>query len=352
MTDWLTTREAVKRALGAAGTDLHPTIDRHIAAASHELQESINRKFIPRTATYYFDGKGKRSLWLPPSEEGDLLAVTTLKVDENGDGTYEKTLAANTDYWLWPDNGTPKNRIDINPESAQLSVFPQGRRRVEIVGRFAYSEDTKAAGSVSSGLTPGTSATNFVCSNAALIDVGDTLLIESEQLFVSERTATSLGIAGLLISGIAADVSATELEIATPGVAIVGEVLLVDSERMLVVDTPGASAFVIVQRAYDGSTLASHASAAQAYTYRSLTVVRGVNGTTAAAHPDGTAIRKYVVPEDIERQVRAEAIYGIKADQSGQTGLVGGGDSAQRVNSWPLRNQRQAVISRYRVPVV
>lgn len=34
MTNWLSTREAVKRAMGAAGTDQHATIDRHIAVVA------------------------------------------------------------------------------------------------------------------------------------------------------------------------------------------------------------------------------------------------------------------------------------------------------------------------------
>lgn len=348
MANWLSTREAVKRALGASGLGEHGTIDLHVAAASKELAVDLNRDFIPVTATRYFDGPGTTSLWLPMARTGDLVSITSIKVDDDGDGVYELTLVANTDYWLWPDNITPKNRIDLNPEGVQLSAFPSGRRRVEIVGLWSYSNDTKAAGAVASGLAASAAATTFVCSDGSLIDVGDTLLIASEQVFVSERstvdTTANLGV------DLTADMAVRSVTVNTGTLIKAGETILIDAERIYV-ESISANVLTVI-RAHDGSTLAAHTGALDVYAFRTLTIVRGVNGTTAVVHADAVAISKYVVPEDIERQARADAIYGIKADQSGQTGIVGAGDSAQRVNMRPLGAQRDAVVNRYRVPAI
>lgn len=60
------------------------------------------------TATRTFEACDSSQLDIP-----SLVSVTTLKTDEAGDGTYETTWTANTDYVLWPVN--PSNGRETKP---------------------------------------------------------------------------------------------------------------------------------------------------------------------------------------------------------------------------------------------
>lgn len=166
---------------------------RVLEAASREIDDYTRRTFYAETATRYFDGNGRAELWLPLSKDGDLLSVTTLKVDEDGDGVYELTLAANTDYWLWPDNVTPKNRIDINLNSTQLSAFPCGRRRVEIVGSWGYTAATEIpAATLNEDLDSSEVGVDVAAGTGALFEVGQTILIDAEQMYISAIATDTL----------------------------------------------------------------------------------------------------------------------------------------------------------------
>ena len=71
----------------------------------------------------------------------DLLSITTLKTDDDDDGTYEQTWAT-TDYHLKPDNaaldGKPYRAIEV-ADTSQLSLPVAVQKGVEIVGSFGYS---------------------------------------------------------------------------------------------------------------------------------------------------------------------------------------------------------------------
>lgn len=170
-------------ASGVTGTTEVTRIDRAIAEASRAFRTGAGgRQMHSTTETRYFDGDGFTYLYV-----NDLISITTLKFDEDGDGTYAETLAT-TDYWLWPDNrqsGYAARRIDLNPEG-DYSSFPVGRRRIQIVGKWGHSEILEAV--VGTAAVTGTLADaidlTLACSEtvASLLARGDTLILESEQI--------------------------------------------------------------------------------------------------------------------------------------------------------------------------
>lgn len=117
-------------ARGTSGEDAECV--RALAEASRQMQTATGgRQFHSTVETRYFTPDRTSSLYV-----GDLLSVTTLKFDEDQDGTYEVTLAT-TDYWLWPDNpqsGFGYRRIDLNP-NGDYPAFTLQRRSVQIVGK-------------------------------------------------------------------------------------------------------------------------------------------------------------------------------------------------------------------------
>src|SRR3990167_4100555 len=167
-------------------TDLAELL-RVVNDGSRRVDDYCERHFYSEIATRTYDGNGKSTLWLPD----DLLTVTTLKADDDGDGVYELTLAANTDYWLWPDNETPKVRVDINPESAQVSSWPSGRRRVQIVGEFGYTNTTELVASLLAEALDA-SETGVDVDAGTDFAAGQTILVDSEQIYLSSINGNTL----------------------------------------------------------------------------------------------------------------------------------------------------------------
>lgn len=348
--NWYTTRESFKGALESSGPDRDALIDKHIAGATKTIDKQLNLRFVPETKTRFYPWPqrtqdSKQILWL----DALLLSVDTLKT-QNG----TVTIAAD-DYFLEPVNtGPPYRSIEIDlgdnvASDAEFGSDDSSQRAISVLGSWAFGNDTEPAGTVASGLASGATVTTFVCSDGSLIDVGDTLLMGSEQVFVSGRVNAALG--SILIDG-ALTAEQSEVTVTVDGShgIVAGEIILIGSERMLVRDVSGND--LTVERAYDGSVLAAHSDDTAVHVYRTLTIVRGVNGTTAATHPDTTVITKYKPPEDIQNLCRAEAIFNYEQDKSGHTGVVGGIDGGVGVRPRILANMWERAIANYREWVV
>ena len=107
-----------------------------VEAASRYIDGFCMRRFYSTTndeTRVYSAANGKRVY------TDDLLSVTTLKTDEDGDRTYEITWAT-TDYDMLPDNasldGAPYTYIQITPLGRYS--FPRQQKAVQIVGKFGY----------------------------------------------------------------------------------------------------------------------------------------------------------------------------------------------------------------------
>jgi hypothetical protein len=348
--NWLCSRESIKRALELTGSDLNPKIDDAILSASGEIETRLGRWFIPRTQTRYYRacaGKIGYVLDLTQTEDDappDLLAVTALTSDNGA-----VTIPA-ADYFLEPVNDSPYDRIEIDrgDDTAATSEFTYDdtpQRAHAVTGRWGYSEDTETAGAVAEELD--TSETAIDVTNASLVDVGDTLLCESEQMFVSERAALTTGTT--LDGALALGSEVVTVAVASGAAVNAGEVILVDAERMLVTDITSNN--LTVKRGYDGSVIAAHLTGVTVYAYRTLTVVRGANGTTAATHADTTALSKYVPPADVSALCRALAIFSMQQDKAGHTGTVGQGEGTTRVTTFGLDGLWKRAKANYRVGV-
>lgn len=106
-----------------------------ITAASRWIDNYCGRRFYSTSAdeTKTFTPQDGEYLFLPHI---DILSVTTLKTDEDGDRTYETTWAT-TDYDLLPEDGPPYSYIAVAPQGDYS--FPEHRKAVQIVGLFGYN---------------------------------------------------------------------------------------------------------------------------------------------------------------------------------------------------------------------
>ena len=316
MANWLTTREAIKRAARISGTDRDPQIDALIEGASREVDRRTRRRFIPITEARFFDWPqpshlspgDSDKLWL----DEDLLSVTTLKTKAQDSSP---TTISSSDYFTEPENyGPPYNRIEVDKSSS--AAFEAGdtpQRSIEVTGSWGYGNATVVAGALDEGSQFSSSDTTLVVSDGSVIDVGDTILLTAvEQVFVSEKTSAALG--SILIDDASVTKDKADVTITVDGShgLKAGEVILVDSEQMLI--TAISTNDLTVIRAYNGSVLAAHSDNTAVHVFRTLTVTRGVNGTDATAHADGGAITKYQPPLDIQALVRQLVLDGLVSE--------------------------------------
>lgn len=135
-------------------------LNRAIVDASRAVDAFLKQlpgTFAPQTQTKYFDvAAGQATIpyrgpdpWLvtdntrqygPMLTVPNLISITTLKTDEDGDGAFEVTWTANTDYFLYPLNDEVKRQIVVNADIGRYA-FPTGRRRVQVVGSWGFVED-------------------------------------------------------------------------------------------------------------------------------------------------------------------------------------------------------------------
>ena len=301
---------------------------RLLDAASRKIEKRLHRHFFPLTEAVTFIDPPTSTLrrvttsgfWL----DRDLLALTAATVDSTAQ-TVANVKTYPTSY------GAPYSWIGLTGST------------IVVTGRWGYSEDTTPAGAVAEEVDISETAINV--SDSSLIGIGDLIKCESEQMLVTGKTqldsAQNLGAGGLTAS--VADVTVD----LTDGTAFnVGEIILIDSEKMLILDIAGNNG--TVERAYDGTVLAAHAGGADIYAPRTLSVVRGAVGTTAATHVDTTALVKNVPPAPVTELCIAEAVTAYEQEASGYGRTIGSGDSVREARGAGLRGLQMTVADSYR----
>ena len=116
-------------------------LERLVTGASRAIDDITARRFYAATETRYYTAERADYLRV-----FDLLSVTTLKTDEDGDRTYEVAWAT-TDYDLMPFNATldgePYTWLEITPDGD--NAFPTRlTKSTELKGSFGYSSTTPA----------------------------------------------------------------------------------------------------------------------------------------------------------------------------------------------------------------
>lgn len=111
------------------------TITALITSSSRSVEHLTNRRFDQTTETRYFTPTGS---WY--TEIDDLVSVTSIATDIDGDRTYSETWSA-TDYELEPSNAAgvaamPYTTLQIAPKGTRS--FPVLRRGLRIVGVWGW----------------------------------------------------------------------------------------------------------------------------------------------------------------------------------------------------------------------
>lgn len=344
-TRWYTTREILKASINIEGATLNRRLDQLAEGASEEVEELLGRRFIPYTGSRRFDWPPRvrsRYAWILELDE-DLLSLTSI-TDEGDDAVAIAAGDVNLEPYNAPASGYPYDRIEIDLQTS--ATFDSGdtpQQAIRVTGQWGYTNRTRAAGDLAAAIATA-AATSAQVTDGSLVEVGNTLLVNSEAIFVSDKEVVDS--TRNLAADLASSEAARTVQVDSSTGLNVGEVLLIDSERMLIEDISGNN--LTVRRKYDGSTLASHSNGADVYVYRLLTIVRGVNGTTAATHAQGDDVLVYAPPQDIVDLATAIALARHANQRSGWTGQMGGGESSIEVRGISLRQFRADMRKLYR----
>ena len=141
--------------------------------------------FGPRTGTNKYDGNGLAKLQL----HDDLLSLTSVAVLDGTAGD-SLTFTDETDFYRQPYSGPPYRRLLLHGEGT-YSTWTKSKRGVSVVGTWGYQSVTEDAGTTLNEDLDDSETAVDVASGAA-IAIGQTLLIDSEQLYVKSISTNTL----------------------------------------------------------------------------------------------------------------------------------------------------------------
>ncbi len=154
-----------------------------LEGATLEIEKYCQRKFNVEYATKYYAGANR--LWV-----NDLLTVSTLKTDTDGNASFE-TVYTTSDYVLFPLNEYPKTYIEPS-DNSDYGAFTSGKKGVEIVGFWGYGDGESETpytnqSTITASTASGATTINVVSTNLA---IGQTWLIDNEQFYVKDLTTS------------------------------------------------------------------------------------------------------------------------------------------------------------------
>lgn len=331
----------VKSALDVAETArADDQIRRTLQSATDSVEALLGRRFVPETRTQSFKWPQPlgvtsmpHTIWLDRHEVVSVASVTS------GGQTI-------TDLFLEPQDGPPYTRIELDADSGAAFVRASaGQRSITVAGDYGYSDDSTQITTLDGALTD-IAATVDLAAGASDIGVGDMIIVGTERMAVTAKNFVAWDDPVTLSAAVAA-ASAPFVDVSAGGGALhsPGDVILVDAERMLVVDVNADR--LAVKRAWDGSTLAAHALAAPVLCMRRLTCTRGIMGSTAAAHDDGAAVYKHIIPPMVSALTIAEAMAMLLQERSGYGRTLGSGEAESEVRGIGLADLRRKTTAAY-----
>ncbi len=129
----------LRERLGLTDSSQDYMLDRALQSASRWIDRTLGRRFFTTSSDEIRYFTACEAYWY--LELDDLLSVTTLETDANGDGVYETVWTVTTDYWLGPRNapldGLPYTCINKTAWGGRYS-FPAWQDAIKITGKFGY----------------------------------------------------------------------------------------------------------------------------------------------------------------------------------------------------------------------
>lgn len=172
---------------GGLGTTNDTTLLGILEAASRAVDRYCDRSqfgsdFGPRTGTNKYDGRNERGIDL----QDDLLSVTSITLLDRSNGSSLGSVTVNTDYVLRDragHNATPYREFVLHGEGSLTSVG-HGYQVSSIAGSWGYQDVRVSAGTAGTA----TASVTTLALTGASVYAGQTILIDTEQMYVTAST--------------------------------------------------------------------------------------------------------------------------------------------------------------------
>lgn len=186
---------ATLKSTGALNIATGTLYDKRLLALAEDVSRQVdrycNRHFFYTVRTIDLDGDGSHLLIVP-----DLVSISTLLEDTNFDGTFE-TGWATADYVLQPqdssptaaDYGKPYTQLRVNWKSnGTQDVFLAGHSMYRLTGTWGYWKVSKDSGLNGTLADATTTALVLTGSATGTVEIGHTVLIDDELVYVTSIT--------------------------------------------------------------------------------------------------------------------------------------------------------------------
>jgi len=122
--------------------------------------------------------------------DGWIVSPTTVTAYGATDRATSETLTEgyNADFWLMPYNSAPKTILKLNEDTTK--GFDAGQQTLSILGSWGYTADTVSV--TTSDAITSTTATSASVTSATNLGPAQTILIDSEQLYITAISGNTL----------------------------------------------------------------------------------------------------------------------------------------------------------------
>lgn len=325
------TREQVARSLEVRETARSGSlIDATLDAASRSAEGFLHRRFYPELRTRLVDWPNYS---LAPSWEINLWdqeMISLSQVLSAGTDITSSCILRRADDLAEP----PYDRLEVNLASnVSLSGGSTFQQSISLKGLYGYSDTATVTAGGSLGASTDNSQVLITVNPSNgnyTIGVGSLLLVGTERMVILDRRMASSG--QTVTSSVLDKQSARVIVSAGAANFAVGETILVDGERMRIDDIAGTN--ILVTRAWDGSTLDTHAGGTTIYALRQCLVQRGALGSTAATHNNADPVYVHEYPSLLNQLVIAETVVMLEGNSSAYGATSGSG--SRQVPAQPL----------------
>lgn len=203
--------------------------------ASRTVDRRCGRRFFVATATKRFDIRD-----IAGFQVNDLITVTQLAEDRDGDGVYE-SLRQPAGYILYPldsepdaAHGAPYRKVMCTKDDV-TDGFVIGQSKVKVTGQWGYRNHWLPSGAtVKAGAPVSAADKSFFVNDDSSLAAGQTVMLGSEQLFVRQVAANAIGVARG-VNGTAADAHAAgrQVKVILPPAEVSEATLIIAVDRWL-----------------------------------------------------------------------------------------------------------------------
>lgn len=228
----------VQAAMDRTGDGDESELERVAERVSRAFDDETHRVFYSYLDTRYFDTRGGRVLFI----DDDLVSVTTLKVDGSNDGSFEETLTEGltNDFVLAPFNESAKTMIELRPGGSR-NAWPWGSLRVEVDGIFGFGAETELPGDTVRNAPLTAAGLTLDVADGTLFSVGQTLVIEDEQVYISGISTNALTITRAANGTIAAEYAQDTVISRVKYHEVVNAAVVAQSTRLFLAERGGFS---------------------------------------------------------------------------------------------------------------